>query len=100
VVGVRSIARRLSVIYHETAEGLLEPLEIREGETRRQDVRPLLSPNGTLYLITRASLTRYRSLFPPRLRVLHTDHVEDIDIDTPEDWQLAEAVVSAGLATP
>ena len=100
VVGVRRIARRLSLIYHESAEGILEPLELREGEARRQDVRPLLTPNGTLYLVARASLARYRSLFPPRLRALPTDAIEDIDIDTPEDWALAEAVVAAGLAAP
>lgn len=100
VVGVRAIARRLSVVYHESAGGLLEPLEVWNGESRRQDVRPLLTPNGTLYLVTRASLTRHRSLFPPRLRALHTDAIEGIDIDTPEDWKLAEAIAAAGLATP
>jgi hypothetical protein len=26
--------------------------------------------------------------------------IEAIDIDTPEDWALAEAVVAAGLAKP
>lgn len=100
VVGVKSIARRLSVVYGESADGLLEPLEPWEGQARRQDVRPVLTPNGTLYLVTRASLTRYRRLFPPCLRPLHTDAIESIDIDTPEDWKLAEAVVSAGLARP
>jgi CMP-N-acetylneuraminic acid synthetase len=100
VVGVKSIARRPSVIYCESADGLLEPLAAWDGQTRRQDARPLLTPNGTLYLTTRESLRRYQRLFPPGLRGLRTDHIEDIDIDTPEDWALAEAVVSAGLAEP
>lgn len=101
VVGVKSIARRLSVVYRESAEGLLEPIEPwGEGQARRQDARHVLTPNGTLYLLTRASLARYRRLFPPGLRALHTDSIESIDIDTPEDWKLAEAIVSAGLATP
>jgi N-acylneuraminate cytidylyltransferase/CMP-N,N'-diacetyllegionaminic acid synthase len=100
VVGVKQVARRLSVIYREGADGFLEPLEPWNGQARRQDVAPLLTPNGTLYLTTREGLTRYRRLFPPRLRALATDQIEGIDVDTPEDWALAEAVVHAGLAKP
>ena len=100
VVGVKAIARCLSVVYRETPVGLLDPIEPWEGQTRRQDVSSILTPNGTLYLLTRASLARYRRLFPLHLRALHTDTIESIDIDTPEDWKLAEAVVSAGLVEP
>ncbi len=100
VIGVTAIDRTLSVMYREEGEGLLEPLASWDERIRRQDVRPLLTPNGTLYLSTRESLTRHRRLFPPRLRALRTDAVEAIDIDTPEDWALAEAVVAAGLAKP
>jgi CMP-N,N'-diacetyllegionaminic acid synthase len=100
VVGVRGIERSLSVMYRLGPDGLLEPLAPWDERTRRQDVRPLLTPNGTLYLVTRQALTEHHRLFPPRLRPLPTDAVEGIDIDTPEDWALAEAVVAAGLAKP
>ena len=100
VIGVTAIHRSLSVMYREDDQGVLEPLAAWDERIRRQDVRPLLAPNGTLYLSTRESLTRHRRLFPPRLRPLSTDAVEAIDIDTPEDWALAEAVVAAGLAKP
>jgi CMP-N-acetylneuraminic acid synthetase len=100
VVGVRRIERSLSVMYREAAGGHLEPLADWEDVTRRQEARPLLTPNGTLYLVTREALGRHRRLFPPRLRALPTDAIEGIDIDTPEDWALAEAVVAAGLAKP
>lgn len=100
VIGVTAIDRTLSVMYREDGDGVLEPLASWDERIRRQDVRPLLTPNGTLYLSTRESLSRHRRLFPPRLRALHTDAVEAIDIDTPEDWALAEAVVAAGLAKP
>jgi len=100
VIGVKGIDRSLSVMYQEGPDGALAPLAPWDERTRRQDVRPLLTPNGTLYLTTRESLVRHRRLFPPRLRGLVTDHIESIDIDTPEDWTLAEAVVAAGLATP
>ena len=100
VVGVSRIARRLSVVYRECPDGFLEPLAPWDGQVRRQDVQPLLTPNGTLYLVTREGLTRYRRLFPPGLRALPTDQIEAIDVDTPEDWRLAEAVVQAGLVKP
>ena len=100
VIGVKGIDRSLSVVYQEGPDGALAPLAPWDERTRRQDVRPLLTPNGTLYLTTRESLVRHRRLFPPQLRGLVTDHIESIDIDTPEDWALAEAVVAAGLATP
>ena len=60
----------------------------------------MFSPNGTIYLITRESLRRHRRLFPERLRALPTSRVESADIDTPEDWELATAVVAAGLVKP
>lgn len=100
VIGVKGIERSLSVMYREGPDGLLEALAPWDERTRRQDVRPLFTPNGTLYLSTRDSLARHRRLFPPRLRPLPTDRLEGIDIDTAEDWALAEAAVAAGLAKP
>ncbi len=100
VVGVRRIDRSLSVMYREDEGGALEPLAPWDDRIRRQDVRPLLTPSGTLYLVTTEALVRHRRLFPPRLRPLPTDAVEAVDIDTAEDWALAEAVVAAGLAKP
>jgi CMP-N-acetylneuraminic acid synthetase len=87
-------------MYREDEGGALEPLAPWDDRIRRQDVRPLLTPSGTLYLVTAAALATHRRLFPPRLRPLPTDAVEAIDIDTAEDWALAEAVVAAGLAKP
>jgi CMP-N-acetylneuraminic acid synthetase len=100
VVAMRRIDRTLSVMYREEADGLLAPLAPWDERLRRQDVRPLLTPSGSLYLLTAAALAAHRRLFPPRLRPLPSSAVEEIDIDTAEDWALAEAVVAAGLARP
>jgi CMP-N-acetylneuraminic acid synthetase len=86
------------LLYSETPEGWLQPFAGWDAGTLRQAVRPTFTPNGTIYLTTRESLVRHRRLFPPRLRALRTSAIEGIDIDTPEDWALAEAVVAAGLA--
>lgn len=98
VIGVAKVERSPALVYQEDADGSLTPLAPWDGQTIRQEVCPVLTPNGTMYLTTRESLARYRRLFPPRLRALATDPIEGIDIDTPEDWALAEAVVAAGLA--
>jgi len=100
VIAMRRIERPLSVMYRERTDGLLEPLAPWDERLRRQDVRSLLTPSGSLYLLTTAALAEHRRLFPPCLRPLPSSTIEDIDIDTAEDWALAEAVVAAGLARP
>jgi CMP-N,N'-diacetyllegionaminic acid synthase len=100
VVGAARIDREPSLLYREAADGLLAPLAPWNDVTRRQDAAPTFTPNGTLYLVTREALAHHRRLFPPRLRALETGLLEGLDIDTPEDWALAEAVVAAGLARP
>jgi CMP-N-acetylneuraminic acid synthetase len=100
VIGVSRLDRSPSLLYGENSDGMLVPLAPWQEGVLRQAVRPTFTPNGTMYLTTRESLARHGRLFPPRLRGLVTTALEAIDIDTPEDWALAEAVVAAGLATP
>ena len=100
VVGVDTLLRTPNLLFREGAGGLLQPLAPWEGPLLRQGIPPMFSPNGTLYLITRESLRRHRRFFPERLRALPTSRIESIDIDTPEDWELATAVVAAGLVKP
>ncbi len=100
VVGVARLDRTPAFLYRQDADGLLVALAEWDAATLRQDARPTFTPNGTLYLTTRESLGRHRRLFPPRLRGLPTTSLEGVDIDSPEDWALAEAIVAAGLAAP
>lgn len=100
VIGAARIERSPSLLYREGAGGLLDALAPWAPDTLRQRTRPTFTSNGTLYLVTREALRRHRRLFPPRLRALETTAIEGIDIDTRDDWALAEAVVAAGLAAP
>jgi CMP-N,N'-diacetyllegionaminic acid synthase len=100
VVGVARLDRTPAFLYRQDAEGFLLPLAPWDDATIRQETRPTFTPNGTMYLTTRESLGRHRRLFPPRLRAMPTTEIEGIDIDTPEDWAVAEAVVAAGLVAP
>jgi CMP-N-acetylneuraminic acid synthetase len=100
VIGVDSMLRTPSLLFREGADGLLAPLGPWERRLRRQEIPPILTPNGTIYVTTRESFGRTGRLFPERLRGLPTSRIEAIDIDTEEDWALATAVVSAGLVKP
>lgn len=60
-------------------------------------LEPVLVPNGTVYAIRTEVLRRDGTLFPERLGAVITDWVGSIDIDTPDDWNIAEALAAKGL---
>jgi CMP-N-acetylneuraminic acid synthetase len=72
-------------------DGLLKPF-LPEGAriTRRQDVRPAFSREGTVYAFRRSTLERYGSIYGEDCRPLVIDPAESLSIDTPEDWAEAE----------
>lgn len=57
----------------------------------------VLVPNGTVYAIRTEVLWRDGTLFPERLGAVITDWVGSIDIDTPDDWRIAEALAAKEL---
>lgn len=98
VVGVKSIYRTLGTLFLTDADGRLAPVQRQAEEiTRRQEVRPLVTPNGALYLIRGTALREHGSFFPPRSRGIVMDQIASHDIDDPTDWAIAEALVAAGL---
>lgn len=98
VIGIKPIYRSLGTLFGQADDGQLEPLARQTEEiTRRQDVQPLFTPNGALYLIRSAVLQEQRRFFPPRSRGLVMDQIASLDIDDPTDWAMAEALVAAGL---
>lgn len=58
---------------------------------------PAIHPNGALYLVRTSVLQRKRTFVPARSLALVMDRLRSVDIDTPEDFALAEAIVAAGL---
>lgn len=78
-------------LFEENAAGFLE---ISKGDgqyTRRQDVPPVYLYNGSLYIINAQSLKDKRtfSVFS-KVKKYVMDAVYSIDLDTPDDWLLAE----------
>jgi CMP-N-acetylneuraminic acid synthetase len=95
VVTVVEIPRHLSPQYAMRIAGSrLEPF-LPEGAaiTRRQDVEPAYSRDGTVYAVRRDVLVGRHDLYGADCRPLVLPAVESINIDSPEDWAAAEAVL-------
>jgi len=61
------------------------------------DRRPVYMPNGALYLTRTAQLRALHTLYAPPILPLVMDQRRAVDIDTPADWAIAEALLAAGL---
>ena len=57
-----------------------------------QELEPWFEENSNLYLFTRKSLEDTGSRIGLRPIMLETSCMESVDIDTPDDWRLAEAI--------
>ena len=62
-------------------------------QSRRQDVNPIYTPNGALYLIRAERLREPNPFFPEKMQGIIMDQISSIDIDDPIDWKIAEAMV-------
>ncbi|VVM73129.1 hypothetical protein PS664_01898 [Pseudomonas fluorescens] len=58
--------------------------------TRSQDLEPAFTLNGAIYLIAPSVLREQkRFVGPGTVPLVMTDSRESLDIDTPEDWDVA-----------
>jgi len=96
VIGCKEIHRDLTTLFR-TRDGFLTALGEDRVQTRRQDVEPLLTPNGAMYLCKTSVLQEKQSFYSERTLPLVMDAIMSLDIDTPTDWAMAEALVTAGL---
>ena len=77
------------------AQGRVTPFWPEQMAKRSQDLEPAWALNGAFYLIAPARLRQERRFLTPDTRPLMMDDPrEAIDIDSPEDWALAEASLS------
>lgn len=93
ILGVKAIHRTLATLYRLEDGGRLAPLAAgRVSGARRQDLQPLYTPNGAMYLVRASALREHRSFFPEACRALVMDALSSLDIDDEDDWAIAEAV--------
>ncbi len=60
---------------------------------RTQDLEPWFKENSNLYLFTKASFMKTKARIGEKPMMLVTPANESIDIDNPDDWDLAELMV-------
>ncbi len=77
-------------------ERLVNFLPDGERATRRQDVRPAYSRDGTIYCFWRRTVERHGSIYGPDCRPLVIDPADSINLDTMTDWAAAERALAQG----
>ena len=77
------------------ADGSPEILQSEHRGTRTQDLPPVFHDAGQYYWGTREAWVERRPFFGPRTRFVELPHWRAVDIDNPEDWELAEKLFAA-----
>jgi CMP-N,N'-diacetyllegionaminic acid synthase len=62
---------------------------------RRQDLPPAFCREGSVYVTRRDVVLRQGSLYGRRLLAVPVDRARSVNLDTPEDWSRAEAILGA-----
>lgn len=65
---------------------------------RTQDLEPVYEENSNLYVFSKDSFSATQSRIGLRPAMLVTDAMESTDIDTPADWEIAEALINQLIA--
>ena len=60
---------------------------------RTQDLKPWYQENSNLYLFTKESFRKTKARIGKNPMMLETAQFESTDIDTPDDWDLAEIMI-------
>ncbi len=92
VIGATRIERSLGLLFFPTSKGYLCPVVPGSDQTpQRQLAKEMLTPNGALYIIRTDVLEKEHTFFTKRLGVVRMGVIESLDVDTLEDWALAES---------
>ena len=87
VVGMRRVDVPGGVLFSADSDEFAQPVSM-PGD---------LAPNGVVYLVRSTALREHRTLFPPRTMPLVMSARTSVDIDTEDDWRVAEALLAADL---
>jgi N-acylneuraminate cytidylyltransferase/CMP-N,N'-diacetyllegionaminic acid synthase len=97
VIGCKEIYRDLTSLFR-CDDGFLSALnKVQPIQTARQQIKPLLTPNGAMYLCKTNYLLANESFYAEKTVPLIMNTLQSLDIDTEEDWTIAEAFIEQGL---
>lgn len=94
VIGVAPVRSHPFHVFMTAGDGLLAPFTNAEGlGLRSQDLPPVVAVAGNMYLIRADVLEQQRTFFPAKTIGIVCDRpYEAVDIDTEDDWIVAEAL--------
>jgi CMP-N-acetylneuraminic acid synthetase len=94
VIGVSKVFQHPELMLREV-DGYLESwMDLGKRKERSQDLQDLFVPNGNFYLISVQNLRESKSFFQPiSIPLLASSVKEGLDIDTPEDFEIAELMI-------
>jgi len=100
VIGIAPARTHPYLVFRRDALGTLSRWDMSGATvTRAQDMPPAYEVNGALYLVKVQALREERSFFPTHCKGVTCDQaIENIDIDTPDDWRRAEALIQEWTA--
>lgn len=93
VLGVVRPKHHPSWCMTEGEDGALRPLFATDSALRRQDLFDVWAPNGAVYLTRVVSFRQELRFSAGRCLPLPMEPWESLDIDTPHDWAVAEALL-------
>ena len=98
VIGIKVIYRTLKTLFYGDENMELSPIDINDIVAHhRQQVKPIYTPNGTVYVTKLETLCKTKSRFTSRMRGIITDQTSGLDLDDKLDLSIAEAVCRANL---
>jgi CMP-N-acetylneuraminic acid synthetase len=80
-----------STIDHNFAPKFLFPEKLKTGS---QDLPPIYVPNGAIWASKVSLLKRYESFYNPAVSFFNIPWLSGLDIDTPEDLEIAQSLIS------
>lgn len=86
-------------LFEENENQYLE-LSKKGNFTRRQDAPKVYAYNGSVYVINPQSIRYLEFSQFKKVKKYVMDDVHSIDIDTPLDWRIAEAILESNLVAP
>ena len=94
VIGVSKVFQHPELMMRQVGEYLQPLMDLGKRKERSQDLHELFVPNGNFYLISAQNLRDSKSFFQPVvIPLLASSEKESLDIDTPEDLEIAELMI-------
>lgn len=98
LTSVCAVADHPAFMYRKTPDGALSAyLPVQEGYQRSQDQEPLYVLNGAIYIMDPQAFRARTRVLGDTPASFEMDSLCSLDIDTEQDFRLAEAFIASGL---